>query len=134
MIFGFFGRKKEIHMIDDGLKRAGTFSAVVPDAVKLTLWRLAKDRGLLKDNPEASLHDLAGFLSYCILGQEDFEDFNGPEDAKEMLRRLEMVKIFEDGIDAEIVLLTLHAGLADETTAGQYSIEAEADSADGVQS
>ncbi len=133
MIFGFFGRKKEIHMIDDGLKRTGTFSAVVPDAVKLTLWRLAKDRGLLKDNPEAALHDLAGFLSYCILGQEDFEDFNGPEDAKEMLRRLEMVKIFEDGIDAEIVLLTLHAGLADETTAGQYSIEGDVDTTGEVQ-
>ncbi len=125
MIFGFFGRKKEIHMIDDGLRRSGAFSSSVPDAVKLTLYGLAKDRGLLQGNAEEVLHDLACFLTYCFLGVEDFEEVNGTEANSEMLRRLEMTKVFDDGVDADVVLLALHAGIAHPTTAGRFSVETD---------
>ncbi|WP_419903438.1 hypothetical protein [Kiloniella sp.] len=128
MIFGFFGRKKEIHMINDGLQRSGAYSSSIPDAVKLTLYGLAKERGLLQSNAEETLHDLACFLTYCFLGAENFEDANGAELSNEMLRRLEMTKVFEDGVDADIVLLTLHAGIAHDTTAGRFSVETDDES------
>ena len=123
MIFGFFGRKKEIHMIDDGLRHSGAYSSSIPDAVKLALYGLAKDRELLQNNAEQVLHDLACFLTYCFLGAEDFEEANGADLSSDMLRRLEMTKVFDESVDADIVLLTLHAGIAHETTAGRFSIE-----------
>ncbi|MFD2205017.1 hypothetical protein [Kiloniella antarctica] len=123
MIFGFFGRKKEIHMIDDGLRDSGAYSSSISDAVKLALYGLAKDRGLLQNNAEQVLHDLACFLTYCFLGTEDFEDANGADLSKDMLRRLEMTKVFDESVDADIVLLALHSGIAHETTAGRFSVE-----------
>lgn len=134
MIFGFFGRKKEIHMIDDGLRRSGAYSSSIPDAVKLALYGLAKDRGLLQNSAEETLHDLACFLTYCFLGTEDFEGANGTELNAEMLRRLEMTKVFDEGVDADIVLLALHAGIAHETTAGRFSIDADNEDQNDVSS
>ena len=123
MIFGLFGRKKEIHMIDDGLRRCGAFSSSISDAVKLTLWRLAKNRELLREDSEAVLIDLASFLTYCFMGEEDFAEENGAEYSQKMRKRLELTQVFDDGIDAEIVLLALHSGIAHGSTAGRFSVE-----------
>ncbi|WP_169337448.1 hypothetical protein [Kiloniella laminariae] len=110
-------------MIDDGLRRCGAFSSSIPDAIKLTLWRLAKNRELLREDSEAVLIDLASFLTYCFMGEEDFTAENGAELSQKMHKRLEMTQVFDEGIDAEIVLLALHSGIAHGSTAGRFSAE-----------
>lgn len=122
-MFGTFGRKKELHMIDDGLRSHGVVSNSVPEAVKLAFWSRVRDHGFEPANKEKHLNDLAAFLAFLCQGFEDFSANVSDEKAKELQKRLEQTLDNPNRIESEITVLALHAGIAHDTVATVFSLE-----------
>jgi len=107
-IFGRFGRARDLRHLDDELRAAGLHPALTSDAVKMTVIRLLKSA-----HGDAGPHvaQAAALVAYCALGPEPFEESNGAELTRAVERRLHAAVAQEEGLDAELVLLTLHAGI-----------------------
>ena len=122
-MFGAFGRKKELHMIDEGLRRHAVISSSVPESVKIALWKRVRDRNPAPEEKEGILNDLGAFLAYLCQGHEDFSHNLDPDLASGMARRVDLAETFDESLDAETILLSLYAGLAHEDFASRFSIE-----------
>jgi len=118
-LFGLFGKARGQERLDDCLRQAGLHPATLDEAIKLTLLRLLRGRGEGAAFM-AELQSSADLLVYCILGPTDFRAKNGPAAAEAQERRLTRAGELGQGLDAEIVLLCLHSGLASETLAERF--------------
>jgi hypothetical protein len=124
-LFGLFGKARNQERFDDYLRAAGLHPHALDEAVKLTVLRLLKDRPE-GEGLNSELRAAAALLVYCILGPKDFTEKNGAEAAAEQERRLALAEEAGEGLDALIVLLALHSGLADEGIAARFDWEAGA--------
>lgn len=120
----FFGRAREIHMLDAGLRNAGLHPRLVADAVKIAAVRLVKDQwGPQPD--EAVLADAADLLAYCILGPEVFADSNGPEPTEAVEARVRRAVQSGDDLDARLILLTMSAGVLAPEARDKHGLHAD---------
>ena len=125
MIFPFlqlFGRSKQIERLGDAFRIAGVHPRLVPDAVLMTVLRLLKTSGR-DDGPEACA-EAADFVAYLMLGGAAFSEARGPDHVARVEARLEAALEAGDGLDAELVLLALHAGLIHARVLKAYQIDA----------
>lgn len=107
-IFGRFGRARDLRHLDDELRSAGLHPALASDAVKMTVIRLLKTA-----HGDASPHitDAAALVAYCTLGPRPYAEANGADRAQAVERRIHKAVAAESGLDAEIVLLAIHADI-----------------------
>ncbi|RVC09019.1 hypothetical protein EN879_37415, partial [Mesorhizobium sp. M7A.F.Ca.AU.002.02.1.1] len=68
---------------------------------------------------------VAQLCSYCIAGPETFEQANGHERTLGAERRIEAALEAGDSLDAQIVLMTLHAKLINPEVVDRYGLSAE---------
>ena len=116
-IFDLFGKSTALKAVDKALREAGVHPALVPEAVKLTLLRLAR-------SPDGSdSDDDARLLAYCMLGHQGFAEANDPEAAAEASARLEDAMEAGDSRDARVIMLAQHAGLIAPEIAAQIDID-----------
>ena len=107
-LFHLFGQSAALNALDDALRAAGLHPLLVPEAVKLTVIRLAK-RG---PRPlPAELEGEVALLAYCMLGHVTYAECNGDDAADRAEARLEAAMDAGTTPDAKLVLLALHAGL-----------------------
>ena len=66
----------------------------------------------------------AELLGYCVLGARDFTECNGPNLTEAVEARLAAALEVGDGLDARVVLLTLHAGVIQSSVVERYGLEA----------
>lgn len=103
----------------------GLRSRGVPDAVKLAALKQMKDAGSeTMPSPEACAAT-AELLGYCMMGAESFAEINGAACAAAVETRLTRAIEAGDGLDARLVLLTLHAGLVREEVMRRYELAVE---------
>ena len=110
-LFGLFGRGAELERLDLALRAAGLHPRAVPDAVKLTTVKLLKEAGGGSAPDQRSCGAAAVLLAYCILGPQAFAAANGGAQTEAMDMRLAAACETGHGVDASLVLLTMHAGL-----------------------
>ncbi|MDG4855889.1 MULTISPECIES: hypothetical protein [unclassified Mesorhizobium] len=122
--FGMFGRSGDLRQLDDALRKADLHPALVPEGVKLTIVNLMKDHWPEEPPPQA-YQSVAQLCGYCVAGPETFERANGREHTLEAERRIEAVLDAGDSLDAQIVLLTLHAKLINAEVVERYRLRAE---------
>ena len=123
LMFGFFGvlgRSRELQRFDLALRAAGLHPRLVPEAVKLTTLKLLGKAGPDTD-PYVAVAEL---LCYCILGAQGFTEANNPSLTQAVEARLAAAIEAGDGLDARIVLLTLHAGVIQPSVVERYDLEA----------
>ncbi len=75
-LFGIFGRSHELQRLDQALRGVGLHPRVVPEAVKLTIFKLLKeaDSGA---GPAPRAYDVAAeMLGFCVLGPQGFTEAN----------------------------------------------------------
>lgn len=103
-----FGRSAEIERLDQAFAAAGLPRAAVPDSVKLTMARLLREAcaGTPDDAAAAEAVEVA---AYCMLGHDAFLDNHGPARAEAAAARVRAAADAGEGLDARLVLLTLHA-------------------------
>jgi hypothetical protein len=110
-LFGLFGRGAELERLDLALRAAGLHPRAVPDAVKLTTVKLLKEAGGGSAPDQRSCGAAAVLLAYCILGPQAFTAANGEAQTEAIEIRLSAACETGHGVDASLVLLTMHAGL-----------------------
>lgn len=116
-----FGRARELRLLDQELRAAGLHPALVPEAVKLTAFRLLRDSGGVTPTSAARA---AALLVYCILGPAGFAEENGDGRTLAMEARIERAIEAGDSLDAKLVLLALHASLVQPDVLARYGLEA----------
>jgi hypothetical protein len=120
-IFGLFGRSREMQRFDDALRAAGLHPRIVPEAVKLTTMKqLKEERGGDKTDYAAA----AELLAYCILGPRAFIETNDDGRIGAVEARILAAIEAGHGLDARLILLTLHAKLTHPGVVERYDLAA----------
>ncbi len=123
-LFGLFGRSGDLKQLDTALRTADLHPALVPEGVKLTIVNLMKDHW--RDEPPASAYPpLASLLAYCVIGPEAFGDVNGADSAMDVERRVEAALDRPDSLDAQVVLLALHAKLLNAAVVDRFGLSVD---------
>ena len=122
-LFAVFGRSREQQQLDQLVRAAGLHPRLVPEAVKLTAIKLLKEShgGAV---PERAYEAAAELLSYCMLGTQVFAESNGQDRTRAVEGRIDAALETGDTLDARLVLLTLHAGVAERSVVDRYGLEA----------
>ncbi|TIU54512.1 MAG: hypothetical protein E5W30_14650 [Mesorhizobium sp.] len=119
-----FGRSGDLRMLDAALRGADLHPALVPEGVKLTIVNLMKDHW--PDEPPAQAYaSLAQLFGYCVASPETFEQANGRERRLDAERRIEEALETGDSLDAQIVLMALHAKLISAEVVERFGLSAE---------
>lgn len=120
----FFGRPREIHLLDGALRRAGLHPRLVADAVKIAAVKLVKEAAGPHPD-EAALAAAADMLAYCILGPEDFAAANGADPTEAVEARVDRAVQAGDDLDARLILLTMGAGAIAASTREKHGLRAD---------
>jgi hypothetical protein len=123
-LFGMFGRSGDLRQLDAALRSVDVHPKLVPEAVKLTAVALLKDHALQHEPAPQSYRAAAEIVAYCMVGEEAFAIANDEQLAAQVERRIEAALVAGDNLDAQLVLLTLHAKLIQPSVVRRFEIEA----------
>lgn len=118
-----FGRSSDLRQLDAALRGVDLHPALVPEGVKMTMVNLMKDHGI-DDIPDA-YPAVAEMFGYCVMGANAFEAVHGRSRLDAIEARIERALEAGEGIDAELVLLAVHAKLIQPEIVARYGIVAD---------
>ena len=125
-LFGVFGRSYDLRQFDKSLRSIDLHPALVPEAVKLTAVNLLKDHAV-DDEPEPHAYRTAAeIVGYCMIGAHAFASANSIDLAQEVERRIEAALDRAGSLDAQLVLLTLHAKIIQPSVVDAFGLESAA--------
>ena len=119
-LFGIFGRSRDLRRLDQALLGVGLHPRLVPEAVKLTTLKLLGEAGVGRD--PAFYAAAAELLGYCVLGAQGFTERNDPSLTEATELRLAAALEAGDNLDAQVVLLTLHASIIQPSVVEHYGL------------
>lgn len=122
---GRFGRSADLRALDKALREVDLHPNLMPEAVKLTLVKLLKSAGGRGAPEEAAYQACAKLAAYCMIGASNFSAANDPVMARQVERRIEDALESGDGLDSQIVLLAMHAGLIHPDVVETFGLESE---------
>ena len=121
-LFGIFGRSQEIQRLDRAFRAAGLHPRIVADAVKIAMAKQLKEARSGAPDP---VTEAAELIAYCALGQREFALNNGAERTEAVEQRMERAIEAGQGLDARLILLTLHAKLTHPSVIDRYDLAAD---------
>jgi hypothetical protein len=125
--FGRFGRSPSLRTFDAALRSVDLHPNLVPEAVKLTAVRTLMDQSA-HDEPSTEAHRAAAeIIAYCMIGAEGFAGANSVRLAEAVERRIEAALDTGTGLDAKLVLLTLHARVIQPSVVDHFGLESDSD-------
>jgi hypothetical protein len=124
-MFGIFGRSQELQSLDRAFRTAGLNPRGVAEAVKLTTLKQLKEASLGRAPDLRSYAAAAELIAYCVLGREAFTQSNDADQTESVEARLIDAMETGHGLNARLVLLTLHAGLIHASVVERYKLAAE---------
>ena len=122
-LFGIFGRSSDLRQIDQALRAVDIHPRLVPEAVKLTIVSLLKQRAEGGDPAPNAYRAAAEIVGYCMIGGDAFAAANDAQLALDVERRIELALISGTNLDAQLVLLTLHAGVCQPSVIDRFQLE-----------
>jgi hypothetical protein len=122
-LFGFFGRSEDLRALDRAFRAVDLHPRLVPEAVKLTAIKLLRDRANGREPAPQGYRAAAELIGYCMIGAAAFAHANGAAAARAVERRIEAAVAAGGGLDAELVLLTLHAGVIQPSVVHAFRLE-----------
>jgi hypothetical protein len=121
-MFGIFGRSRELQRLDGAFRTAGLNPRSVTEAVKLTTLKQVKEANLGR-TPDSRAYDAAAeLIAYCVLGPEVFTRSNIAGQTERVEARLVDALETGYGLDARLVLLTMHAELIHSSVVERYKL------------
>lgn len=124
-LFGIFGRSNDLRQFDNALRSVDLHPKLVPEAVKLTAVNLLKDHASGPEPAPQSYRAAAELVAYCMIGAEGFAGANDERLALQVESRIEGALERGDSIDAQLILLTLHAKVIQPSVVAAFGLEAE---------
>lgn len=125
--FGLFGRSEDLRQLDVALRGAGLHPALVPEGAKLAISNLLKDDNGGNYADPATYPHVADLIAYCLLGHDTFEGEVGPDRARQVEDRIDVALDAGEGVDADLILLTLHSKLIQPSVVDRFGLSAEKD-------
>jgi hypothetical protein len=122
-LFGIFGRSSDLRQLDRALRSVDLHPRLVPEAVKLALVKLLKEHALGAEPAPQSYRAAAEIVAYCMIGADGFVAANDPQLARQVEARIEKVLESGDNLDAQLVLLTLHAKVIQPSVVHMFRLE-----------
>lgn len=120
---GMFGRSGDLRQLDAAFRAFDLHPALAPEGVKLAIVNLMKDHAGDEAEPPAHAYPwVAGLFCYCVLGEGAFIHANGEEKARDAEARIEAALESGEGLDAELILLALHARLIQPGIVDRFDI------------
>lgn len=123
-LFGIFGRSADLRQFDQALRSVDLHPRLVPEAVKLTAVNLLKDHAPGPEPAPQSYRAAAEIVAYCMIGAEGFAGANDDPLAAQVERRIEAALGAGTSLDAQLVLLTLHAKVIQPSVVHAFGLEA----------
>jgi hypothetical protein len=120
---GIFGRSHDLRQLDQALRAVDVHPALVPEAVKLAAVNLLKDHGATDDPAPRAYRAAAEIIAYCMVGADAFAGANDAELAVTVEQRIEAALVSGESLDAQLVLLTLHAKVIQPSVVQAYGLE-----------
>jgi hypothetical protein len=120
---GVFGRSHDLRQFDQALRSVDIHPNLVPEAVKLTAVNLLKDHAAGEDPAPQSYRAAAEIVGYCMIGAIAFAGATDADITRQVEGRIEAALDAGEGLDAQLVLLTLHAGIIQPSVAHDYGLE-----------
>ena len=122
-LFGIFGRSSDLRQFDQALRSVDVHPRLVPEAVKLTAVALLKDHAIGPEPAPQSYRAAAEILAYCMIGAEGFAGANDADLALAVERRIEAALDKPASLDAQLVLLTIHAKIVQPSVVHQFELD-----------
>jgi hypothetical protein len=122
-LFGIFGRSADLRALDAALHAVDLHPRVVAEAIKLTVVNLLKDHAVGDEPAPQAYPAAAEIVAYCMLGPELFARANGADLTALTERRIEAALEAGDTLDAQLVLLTMHAGTIQPDVVMRFGLE-----------
>ena len=119
-LFGIFGRSQELRDFDKALRSVDLHPNLVPEAVKLTAVKLIKEE--VKPGPQI-YRAAAEIIAYCMVGADGFSAANDASLAVEVEQRIDAALASGASLDAQLVLLTLHAKVIQPSVVEYFQLE-----------
>jgi len=120
---GIFGRSGDLRQFDQALRSVDLHPKLVPEAVKLTAVSLLKDHANSDDPPPAAYRAAAEIVGYCMIGADAFAGANDETLTLAVEQRIEKALDAGESLDAQLVLLTLHAKVIQPSVVRRYELE-----------
>ena len=120
---GRFGRSSDLRQFDDALRSLDVHPNLVPEPVKITVVNLLKDHAPGTDAAAQSYRAAAEIVGYCMIGAEPFAGANGEPLARQTERRIEAALESGDSLDAQLILLTLHANVIQPSVVERFQLQ-----------
>lgn len=122
---GRFGRSQDLQWLDAALRLFDLHPARVPEGAKLAIVKLMRDHDPSGEPPEAAYAKVCQLVVYCAIGRDLFEQANGSQPADDAEARIEAALEAGEGLDADLVLLTIHAKLIHPSVVERFGLSVE---------
>jgi hypothetical protein len=122
-LFGIFGRSHDLRQFDNALRSVDVHPKLVPEAVKLTAVNLLKDHAIGDEPAPQAYRAAAEIVGYCMIGADAFAGANDESLTLQVERRIEAALESGSNLDAQLVLLTLHAKVIQPSVVQHYGLE-----------
>lgn len=124
---GLFGRSEDLRRLDRALRAVDLHPALVPEGVKLAIVNLMKDRWPGQKPPVDAYPPVAALFGYCVAGPQAFASANGEAGLAAAQARIEAALEDERGLDAQLILLALHARLIAPDVVAHHDLRVDED-------
>ena len=118
-----FGRSHDLRQFDTSLRALDVHPALVPEAVKLTVVNLLKDHAVNDEPTPHAYQAAAELIGYCMIGAEGFAGANTQDLTTRVERRIEAALDYTGTLDAQLVLLALHAKIIQPSVVEMFGLE-----------
>jgi hypothetical protein len=120
---GRFGRSSDLRQLDEALRGLDLHPNLVPEPVKITVVNLLKDHAG-DTTPQATAYGQAAqIVAYCMVGADGFAGANGEAAMRGVEARIEAALKSGDSLDAQLILLTLHAEVIQPSVVERFGLE-----------
>ncbi len=120
---GRFGRSFDLRQLDDALRALDLHPNLVPEPVKITVVNLLKDHAGDATPPAQGYAEAAEIVAYCMVGADGFAGANGETAVHGVEARIETALKSGDSLDAQLILLTLHAEVIQPSVVERFGLE-----------
>ncbi|MGD9739085.1 MAG: hypothetical protein AB7O56_12465 [Bauldia sp.] len=121
-LFAMFGRSSDLRQLDEAFRSVDVHPRMIPEAVKLTIAKLLKEDSDGAPTPD-QYRRAAEIVGYCTIGPNGFAGANGEELMNRVEQRIEIALGAETSLDAQLILLTLHAKLIQPSVVDMFDLE-----------